>query len=583
MNTLYRTLITISLFSFCLPAANGQAIYRWANVMPGYSTISQIDQNQANAVVINRKKEVYVAGTFGNEMDLNAQAGVDSISGNGSYLAKYDSTGQFMWGHNLGGVTINAACSDHHGNYYLSGFYNSASDSLGLGIVAYALAAPSNNTILIAKYDSTDHLQWVANNTSGGSAVIVSMTADDNGNVYVSGQLNGTVIFQPGNLSYTTSATDGFVAKYDNTGTMLWKRVIHGYDGDNGTGVCLDASNNVIVTGITGGLLYNYVPFETANSQYDTITTNGAFQYDAFVVKYDNDGNYLWAKAIGSPGNDQAYAVVTDKASNIYTGGYFTGQMNVDPALNAGLNTSGYLVKLSSNGNYIWGKIYGQDTGSQGISSVMALATDDSNRIYVSGYYKGTITLDPANPNIHSTPTWYNWTDGYVLRLDSAGHFKWDERFYGMGATEPGFVTVDDSFNVYTSGSISDTTYFNGSNPNGRVNYHSPNPNWSPSSFFVKYAQPVKRPGANVVSIAENTGLAVYPNPAESELTVTNNNGMPHAVVNIYDMAGRVCPAQKLYGANSVTINTATLAPGNYLLQYGDDNTARQLVKFSKW
>src|SRR5207249_3246525 len=97
-------------------------------------------------------------------------------------------------------------------------------------------------------------------------------------------------------------------------GTTLWSRRIGNEPDAYGGAVVVDVSGNVYVTGSFRG---------TGTFGGTNLVSNGGL--DAYLAKYDVDGNLVWVRQIGGSGDDQGYAVALDSEGNIYVTGYFSG------------------------------------------------------------------------------------------------------------------------------------------------------------------------------------------------------------------------------------------------------------------
>lgn len=55
---------------------------------------------------------------------------------------------------------------------------------------------------------------------------------------------------------------------------------------------------------------------------------------DSFISKLDTDGNFVWAKQLGSTGNDEGQALALDVSGNVYSTGRFYETVDFDPSRN---------------------------------------------------------------------------------------------------------------------------------------------------------------------------------------------------------------------------------------------------------
>jgi hypothetical protein len=139
------------------------------------------------------------------------------------------------------------------------------------------------------------------------------VTVDASGNVLVTGVFKGTVDFGGGAL---TSAGDHdiFLAKYDANGSLLWSQRFGGTEGDAAHSVDTDGSGNVFVTGsFQGSADFGGGPLTSAGGR------------DMFVAKYDPNGNHIWSKRFGGVNHANASSLSVDGSGNVFVVGGFAG------------------------------------------------------------------------------------------------------------------------------------------------------------------------------------------------------------------------------------------------------------------
>ncbi|MDZ4712177.1 MAG: SBBP repeat-containing protein [bacterium] len=253
---------------------------------------------------------------------------------------KYNPAGEQQWlasYNNPEADDIDIATSlslDNSGNVFVAGF------SIGAG---------SQEDYALVKYNSSGNELWNKRyNGPGNSYDITSaMTIDNSGNVYVTG-------YSFGNGSEEDYAT----VKYNIDGDLQWATR---YDGPSGSfdiprSIAEDNSGNIYVTG-----------YSFDNTTYEDFAT----------IKYDPNGNEVWARRFNGQGDDFDIAakVKTDSKGNIYVTGY-----SYEQETNENFTT----IKYNSDGVQQWTEIYNGEDNGKDIPSDLAVDIDDN--VYVAGY-----------------------------------------------------------------------------------------------------------------------------------------------------------------------------------------------------
>lgn len=117
-------------------------------------------------------------------------------------------------------------------------------------------------------------------------------------------------IFAGNTESYGSGGSDAWIVKIDNNGNEQWSKAFGGIDWDNAYSISLDKKDG-------RGYIFAGRKYSPTNN------------YDAWIVKIDNNGVEKWSKTFGGIGNDEAYAVqqTSDKGYVLIgkTSSYSTG------------------------------------------------------------------------------------------------------------------------------------------------------------------------------------------------------------------------------------------------------------------
>ncbi len=260
----------------------------------------------------------------------------------------------------------NGIALDNSGNLYITGEFVGTID-FDPSAVVYNLVSTVNRDIFICKIDANGNFVW-AKAMAGfkgcacddaGSSVAV----DGSGNVYTTGFLRVTADFDPGPGTFNVSPSSGggvFVSKLDTNGDFVWAKGLGG-NGSQGIDISLDAAGNVYTTGYA----YGTSDFDPGAGTFNLIS---AGSIDFFVSKLDNNGNFAWAKSFGNIAGDLGQGIDVDDFGNVYINGEFNYTVDFDPGpntFNLTGNYSYFIQKLDTNGDFVWARSIGtQGNGS---------------------------------------------------------------------------------------------------------------------------------------------------------------------------------------------------------------------------
>ena len=260
-----------------------------------------------------------------------------------------------------------------------------------------------------------ENIEWIRQFGTSDADRAYGVAVGGSHNVYVVGITGGTL---PGQTS--SGSNDAFVRKYDSAGNEIWTRQFGSSDNDYAWGVAVDSSDNVYITGITGGTLPGQ----------DNLGGT-----DAFVRKYDGSGNEIWTIQFGTSADDRASGVVVDGSNNIYVMGYTYGAL---PGQTSSGDRDAFVRKYDGAGNEIWTRQF----GTSAYDDVRDVAVDSSDNVYVSGLTLGAL---PGQDNLGNY-------DAFVRKYDGAGNEIWTRQF-GTSDEDFGYgVAVDGLDNVYVAG-----------------------------------------------------------------------------------------------------------------------------------
>lgn len=363
----------------------------------------------------------------------------------------------FTWAKNMGGTSLDNGLSiaiDASGNVYTTGYFQGTADfDPGAGVSN--LTSLGSTDIFISKVNAAGNFVWAKQIGGANSDIGRSIKVDASGNVYTTGHFSGSVDFNPGAGTFSLTSfgsNDVFVSKLDASGNFVWAKQMGGINNDQGYSIALDASSNVYTTGAFEGT----ADFDPSAGVSNSIS---AGSFDIFISKLDVNGNFVWAKSMGSTSDDFGLCITIDAPGNVLTSGYFKATADFDPSAATYTLTSVnardiFISKLNAAGNFVWAK----QIGGSGDQTANGLVTDASGNVYATGSFAGATDFDPS-AGVFSLNN-IGADDIFICALNQSGLFNWAKGIGSSGFDYGRGITLDGSGNVLTTGEFSGTADF---------------------------------------------------------------------------------------------------------------------------
>ncbi len=304
------------------------------------------------------------------------------------------------------------------------------------------------------------------------------------------------------------------IASHSQTPSLAWGKAFGGVDGSNYSRTvrhAIDGAGNIYNIGIYRGT----VDFNSGTA-VSSVTAVGEF--DVFVQKLDNDGNFLWVKTFGSVNEERPIDIAVDNSEGVYFTMKFQGSIDVNP--NSGTQTitaSGIdtdtrdlvVVKLNSNGDYqnhsqitnctynfinaeievnnagelflvynsevqivliqqlnlgnlsvISEKEIANNSGS-GQALINNVSFDNSDSMLLAGVFSQSLSMNPDQPGTTISSV-SNTFDSFVIKLTSSETYVFGQSFGTTSNFDEAIsITSDDAGNVFVLGRFENAPDFN--------------------------------------------------------------------------------------------------------------------------
>jgi uncharacterized repeat protein (TIGR03803 family) len=272
---------------------------------------------------------------------------------------------------------------------------------------------------------------------------------DPSGNILLTGT-TASPNFPTANAfqSATGGGEDVFVTKFNSAGTtLIYSTYLGGKANDNSEAMALDSSGDAYITGFT--LSTNFPTLNAIQSKL------GGVQ-NIFLAEISPTGTLLFSTYYGGSSHDQAYGIAVD-SSGVYVAGNTTSPnyptVNAFQTTNAG-NNDAFLTKFATNGSSVFYSTF--LGGAGGGTQAYSVAVDSSESPYVTG-----VTVSPSFPLMNPFQTTSS-TSGtiFLTKFAPAGNaLVYSTYFGGTNGQSAGSVAVDSSGNAYISGGTTSSNF----------------------------------------------------------------------------------------------------------------------------
>ncbi len=433
-----------------------------------------------------------------------------------------------------------AVATDASGNVFVTGYFQNSAITFG----SYTLPNTGFADAYLTKYDASGNVIWARSAGGIDFDMGTSVATDAAGNIYWTGCFqSASITIGTYTLTNTLSGDlDIFIVKFNAAGNVVWAKSAGGTGTDYGYGIATDHSGNIYLAGSFTSPSINLGSFTLNN-------TASVSSLEMFLIKYDAAGNVVWAKSEGGVNNEEAYAVATDVAGNIFVTGYFTtptfnfGTFTLTNADNTGNSPDVFIAKFNPSGTVLWAK----DAGGTGQDYGFGIAADISGNIYSTGGFGSSgITFGSTTLTNMAVGNF----DCFIVKYDNNGNVIWVKNGTG-GNTDAGYsVAIDNSQNVYVVGSFTSLTVaFDALNLNYPVGGTDP-------LFIVKFD-----PAGNVLC-----GSALMSGGDDRSSVATDGVGDAY-------VGGDFEPASFVVGADTLSLTNSTYETV-FVAKYTCDSTA---------
>ena len=446
-----------------------------------WSTFYGTEESEiGRAVCVDQEGNVYLAGQvsgyspdFAIDIYQEGQDFQPSIykGDTDAFLAKFAPNGDRIWAMYYGGPEEDVAqsvCTDDNLNVIISGYTQS---NAGIAYNGHDETYNENHNdgnrfdrdAFLVKFNSEGIRSW---GTYYGGEDVESTTdskveegwavgTDPDGRIYLTGfTTSETHIASSDGYDDTANGNfDAFLAKFTSGGSRIWATYFGGSEDDRAYSLCVNSTGEVYIAGITES---NGLGIGGHDNSYSE-------DIDAFMAKFDAQGNLYWSTYYGDQGVDKAHSIITD-GSYVYLAGMTTSSNFIahnghDNSYNGG--TDNFLVKFNFFGTRIWGTYFGGE-GNEGYNSnngfsvgrSASICLSPNGEIYLAGKTesKTKIATDYALQSDLNDNQSDIYSDGFIARYFPDGSLKWASYLGGIYDDEVWGISTSVTGEVYLAG-----------------------------------------------------------------------------------------------------------------------------------
>jgi hypothetical protein len=391
-------------------------------------------------------------------VDFNPGPGVFNFTQSGSFVVKLNAQGNFVWARNfpavqlVGGSSAEAIAIDNSGNVIIAGYFSGTADlDPGIGTALYMTSG--NLDIFVVKLNASGNFLWAKTMPGNSDNKVYDLTIDAQNNFLICGYFQGTVDMDPGadTASLYTPSLNAYITKLTNNGDFIWAKQLGDWSNSTASGIKTDSIGQVYVTGIFGAIDFDPGPdtlFVSSNGQYDgyilKLTANGDFIW----VKKFGGIDYDISNAIELDKNGMIYATGAFQQT-----AYFANATDTITLNSVGYNDV-FITKLNNNGDFLWAKAIGSNSDSLITEEGRSIAVDSIGNVYTMGLFKDSLDADPG-PAVEwlTAQTFYNSSHSvFILKLDNNGNFIRVKATNGGQDVIGNSIILDNSANVLFTG-----------------------------------------------------------------------------------------------------------------------------------
>jgi len=296
---------------------------------------------------IDRNGNLLASGYMTADADFDVEGTglvLNSIGARDAFILKLDENGNILWLNQLEGTGDgypSGIYTDINNNVYNTGFFTGDCDFDPSANPSVKTASGGRDMYIVKLNELGDYV-WSRSIGSTGDDRANKVVVSDSGQVFLTGQFELTVDFDPGtgtNELIAQGGIESFLMSLDSNGDFMWANSIGSTANDIGFDIDLDPSGGLYSAGYFSG-----------TASFDQTTQLTSFGgNDIYILKTDFAGNLTWVEQLGGSSDDLAIGLDVKDNWDLHVTGFFQGTPDFDPT-----NTNTQLTAVDLRDAYVY-------------------------------------------------------------------------------------------------------------------------------------------------------------------------------------------------------------------------------------
>ncbi len=299
----------------CLVKFDAAGLRQWGSYYPISPESMTVDGNGncyfiAKNIPSNLLDGMATPGTFIPTVTFNAQA----------CLTKFNTNGHRIWGTFYKGSFLDIAVSPDNAHIYVSGATFPYSGATGIATPrAYQFYSGGNTDAFLAKFDTTGNRIWGTYFGGDGGDWGYGIALGPEEDIYMTGTTYSNVkIASPETKQVYSGGGDAFITRFDSSGKRIWGTYYGGIGTELASSVIVNSCGDACITGWKNFYAPLNDSIATPDA-LDTAYNGASILQDIIVAHFDgNSGRLNWGTYYGNNSRYYASSMIADSRGNFF-------------------------------------------------------------------------------------------------------------------------------------------------------------------------------------------------------------------------------------------------------------------------